>query len=111
MCTKPQDAAKESSRVNIDMKVSHTDDEQEAKIVIHTLKPFSGFGAGSYSMSSLKQMSPTDDFLSLPVSKRGCSYENRQLCLRKNYLGQKIRDCKCIPWEFPKEPATLKVSN
>ena len=48
------------------MKDAQLDDDQEAnQVFIHTLKTFSGFGGGSYSMRFLKRMSPTDDFLKL----------------------------------------------
>ena len=54
------------SKRRISMKDAQLDDDQEAnQVFIHTLKTFSGFGGGSYSMRFLKRMSPTDDFLKL----------------------------------------------
>ena len=95
----------------ISMKDAHTDDDQEARIFIHTLKAFSGFGGGSYSMNSLKRMSPTVDFLKLPIAKKGCANDDRQHCLMRKYMKQKQRDCGCVPWEFPRDSNSAKVTN
>ena len=85
------------------------EDDKEAKIFIHTLKSETGFGAGSYAMSALKQMAPTEDFLGLSPTARGCANEDQQHCLMKRYLDRKLQECDCIPWEFPKSANTIKV--
>ena len=90
----------ESSDRYLNMKDTFASDDHEARIFIHTLKPYSGHGAGSYTMSSLKQMSPTEDFLKLLTEKRGCAYNDEQDCLMKNFLKQKLYKCGCTPWEF-----------
>ena len=82
------------------MRDTFASDDHEARIFIHTLKPYSGHGAGSYTMSSLKQMSPTEDFLQLSTEKRGCAHNDEQDCLMKNFLKQKLYKCGCTPWEF-----------
>ena len=82
------------------MEKAHINTDQEAKILIHTLKPYVGFGGGSFSMSSLKQMSPTENFLKLSPSTKGCVNQDQQECLMKAYLKEKLHSCKCIPWEF-----------
>ena len=93
----------------ITMEETLAENDKEARIFIHTLKSHTGFGAGSYIMSSLKRMSPTEDFRKLSPTTRGCANEDQQHCLRKKYLDQKIKECVCAPWEFPKEPNTMQV--
>merc|ERR1719458_1535045 len=79
-------------------------------VFIHTLKSRSGFGAGRYAMSALKQMSPTEDFLKLSPTARGCANEDQQFCLMRRYMDQKLQECGCIPWEFPKGSNSTKES-
>ena len=94
-------ASNNSSDRFISMEKARLNIGQEAKILIHTLKPYVGFGGGSFSMSSLKQMSPTENFLKLSPSTKGCASEDQQECLMKSYLKEKLHSCQCIPWEFP----------
>ena len=91
------------------MEDTHTEDDKEAMVFIHTLKSRSGFGAGRYAMSALKRMSPTEDFLKLPPTARRCADEDQQHCSMKRYLDQKLQECGCIPWEFPKGSNITKV--
>ena len=96
----------------ISMRETLSDEDQEARIYIHTLKTFSGFGAGSYSMSSLKQMTLTENFRELPTTTAGCA--NKQLlfshgCMMKKYLTQKVHDCGCIPLELLQNLNLTKV--
>ena len=76
--------------------------KEEAKIFINTLKAFNGYGGGRYSMHSLKKISPTKEFLTLPKDVIGCANEEKQFCKMTKYLHHKLDNCKCIPWEFPK---------
>ena len=92
------------------MEDTHTEDDKEAMVFIHTLKSGSAFGAGSYAMSALKRMSPTEDFLKLSPTARRCANEDQQHCLMKKYLDQKLQECGCIPWEFPKDSNSTKVT-
>ena len=103
-------ADRKSNTRYITVEETQTDIEQEARIFIHTLKPFSGYGAGSYKMSSLKQIYATEDFLKLPTSERGCTNTDKQRCLTEVYLQQKRQHCKCVPWEFPQASKSSKVT-
>ena len=76
------------------------ENDNKAKIFIHTLKSHYGFGGASYVMSSLKKTTPTEDFLKLPLSRRGCADKDQQECLMKTYLDQKLQNCGCVPWEI-----------
>ena len=107
--SKLEKAEKGSSKRILTIEEAETDIEQEARIFIHTLKPFSGHGAGSYKMSSLKRIYATEDFLNLPPSERGCTNTDKQRCLTETYLQQKRRNCSCIPWEFPQATGSQKV--
>ena len=110
---KPEESLKprnSSGERYLNLEDTLTEDDHEAKIFIHTLKSQTGFGAGSYSISSLKQMSPTEGFLRLPPTVRGCANKDQQYCLMKKYLDQKLQECRCIPWEFPKDSNSAKVT-
>ena len=107
---RPTKTSISSSERYINMKDADQDADQEARIFIQTLKTFSRYGGGSYSMSSLKKMSPTQDFLKLSPSIKGCTNEDKQQCLMRTYLKQKLHDCGCVPWEFPQESRS-KVTN
>ena len=96
----------ESKNIFLDLEDSTAKEDSEAKIFIHTLKPFKGYGSGGYSMSALKQISPTGNFLGLPNDVRDCALEDTQLCTKKKYLHHKLKDCQCLPWEFPKSVMT-----
>ena len=103
-----------SSERYISMKGKQTDNEGEARIFIHTLKPFSGFGAGRYSMSSLKQMTPTYNFRKLPPTTTGCANDEvlfQHECRLNKYLNEKMHTCKCIPLEFRQAIKTTKVNS
>ena len=78
----------------LNMKDSQTDVKQEARVFIHTLNTFFGFGGGSYSMRSLKKITPTEDFLKLPTTKRGCANDDRQQCLMRRYMTQDFKSAK-----------------
>ena len=98
-----------SSKMYLTVEEVETDMEQEARIFIHTLKPFSGHGAGRYKMSSLKKIQATEDFLELPIRDRGCTNTDEQHCLMQAYMEQKKQNCNCIPWEFPRGTTSQEV--
>ena len=94
----------------INMEDARIDNDQEARVFIHTLKTFSGYGAGNFAMRSLKLMSPTQDFLKLSPSIKGCSSdENQNLCSLKAFMREKFHLCDCVPWEYPKDSKQSKV--
>ena len=68
-----------------------------AKLHIDTLSPYNGFGEGIYTMTVVKKMSATDDFLDMPFKERVCQVELYEDCRTKKLLDK----CKCVPWEVP----------
>ena len=68
-----------------------------AKIHINTLSPYIGFGGGIYTMTGVKRMRATEDFIKMPLKDRNCEVEQYESC-RTRKLVQK---CNCIPWEMP----------
>ena len=71
-----------------------------AKLYIHTLSPYKGYGKGSYKMTALKKMTGTTDFLGMSEMDRKCQLEVYETCrLDAFYLAG--MDCGCVPWELP----------
>ena len=81
-------------------KIPKNSNNNGAKLYIHTLSPYTGFGKGSYKMTALKKMTGTTDFLGMPETDRKCQLEVYENCrLDAFYLAGK--DCGCVPWELP----------
>ena len=72
----------------------------KVKIHIGTIEPYTGHGGGNYELSSLKSMATTQDFLSLPLSVRGCQrdYSTQQCHLQ--YYKQNTKQCGCQPFSL-----------
>ena len=91
-------------KISSDKESSLEEDQEDnspvAKIYIHTMGRYSGSGAGRFTMKSLKLMSASDNFLSLPQETRGCQVEVREHCQVRTFLERGLRDCGCVPWEF-----------
>ena len=68
-----------------------------AKINIHTLSTFHGFGSAHYKMSVLKQTTGSEAFSALPPSKKKCSLEMRESCEGRLWLEDLRKNCKCQP--------------
>ena len=100
---------KNNVKINLNLEDAPTEEDGEARIFIHTLKPFKGYGGGSFSMNALKQISPTENFLHLPDTVKGCKNHEKQHCKMTKYFQQKLEDCKCIPWELPQRLTVSKV--
>ena len=91
------------TRLNFD----HAKNQHEkAKIKIHTLSNYEGYGGGSYKMTAVKRMTSTNAFLNMPFKHRGCNVELFQECKTRRILEK----CKCVPAEvqasvgrYPKE--------
>ena len=47
-----------------------------AKIHIHTLASFEGFGKGLFTMTDVKRMTSKEDFLKMPLKDRKCNIES-----------------------------------
>ena len=98
-----------TEKIHLNLEDAPTEEDGEARIFIHTLKPFKGYGGGSFSMNALKQISPTEKFLELPDTVKGCKNNDKQHCKMTLYLKQKVEECNCIPWEFPQRVTVSKV--
>ena len=68
-----------------------------AKIQINTLSPFIGFGGGIYTMTVVKKMTATEDFLKMPLEDRNCEVELYEDCRTRKLL----EACNCVPSEVP----------
>ena len=68
-----------------------------AKINIHTLSTFQGFGSAHYKMSVLKQTTGSEAFSALPDSKKKCSLEMRESCEARLWLDNLRKTCQCQP--------------
>ena len=68
-----------------------------AKIQINTLSPYIGFGGGIYTMTVVKRMTATKDFLKMPLEDRNCEVELYEDCRTRRLL----EECNCVPWEVP----------
>ena len=69
--------------------------QNRAKIHINTLTGFKAIGTGSYRMTSVKKLTATSDFLSMPQVDRQCSQEDFEDCRRKALF----QNCECVPAE------------
>ena len=62
-----------------------------------------GYGEGHYAISAGKNISVTEDFLSLDERTRRCqSTESIMACSNKKYKDLLKSDCGCIPFELYK---------
>ena len=85
------DVAKEN--INFDTDVESLQ-RVSAKIHINTLSPYTGFGGGIYSMTGVKRMTASLDFLRMPWKDRNCEVESYDDCRTRKLLEQ----CNCVPW-------------
>ena len=88
------DVAKEN--INFDTDVESLQ-RVSAKILINTLSPYTGFGGGIYSMTGVKRMTASSDFLRMPWKDRNCEVESYDDCRTRKLLEQ----CNCVPWLVP----------
>ena len=70
-----------------------------ARIHIGTLAPITEEGRGDYALTSLKQMTGTENFLAWPKEKRECALEKYESCQMRGYL-DKISHCGCSPFDL-----------
>ena len=67
----------------------------QAKVHIGTLSSFAHFGGGIYTMTDVKRMTSTKDFLKMSLKDRKCNIESYEDCRTRNLL----EECNCSPWE------------
>ena len=68
-----------------------------AKVHIHTLSPYVGFGGGRYKMTVVKRMKAKADFLGMAFEDRNCKVELYKNCRTRKL----IEKWDCMPWEIP----------
>ena len=61
-------------------------------------------------MDSLKQMTGTAGFMSLPDDQKRCQIELFEDCQRSKFVGQLQETCGCIPWAIAKDKHTEQVT-
>ena len=90
---------------------NQNDDEASSsfELYLHTLSGFSGFRAGSYALNSLKEMTGTPGFMSLPDNQKRCEIQLYEDCERSKFVGQLQDKCGCIPWAFASDKHGEKV--
>ena len=91
------------SKKNVYLGRSQTLSKKQATIHIGTLAKYAGHGAGDYILTSVKQMTGTENFLAWPEEKRGCALEKYERCQMKSFLEGSMK-CSCSPFQLM--PAT-----
>ena len=79
---------------------TESDDMTSAQIYIPTLSPYTGYGSGSYIMTSLKQMTGTPAFLNLPPMSQNkqCDTVKYEECMLDLLLKTGKRYLGCVPF-------------
>ena len=99
-----QEAKKTNNKIDFSTmsirKTPKNNNNNEAKLYIHTLSPYTGYGKGSYKMTALKRMTGTTDFLDMPEKERKCQLEVYEKCRLEAFFSAG-EDCQCVPWELP----------
>ena len=98
-----ENVAKE--KINFDMDVESIR-HVSAKIHINTLSPYTGFGGGIYSMTGVKRMTASSDFLRMPWKDKNCEVESYDDCRTRKLLEQ----CNCA-WLVPGWKVKLLLQN
>ena len=88
----------------LDSNTPGNEEENVARIHLHTLSPFTDYRNGSYAMSALKKMTGTDGFLGLPDSAKKCQLETFEECNSRKYVDRIGTSCHCTPWALQDKP-------
>ena len=91
--------AEESEMFNVYLGKDQMTNKNLARIHIGTLAPHFEEGPGDYVLTSLKQMTGTENFLAWPQEKRECLLENFESCQKKIFL-EKISESGCSPFSL-----------
>ena len=82
------------------LKYKTEDSITSARIYIPTLAPFSGYGSGSYVMTSLKKMTGTKNFLNLSSKDKMCENYIFEACMFTKILNKGSIEVGCLPFEW-----------
>ena len=74
------------------------DDTNSARIYLNTLSSFTDYRAGTFTLTTLKKMTGTSDFLKLTNEVKKCSIETIEECQAKQYIENVNKQCHCVPW-------------
>ena len=66
----------------------------EAKIKIHFISEYVGYGGGHFALSNVQQLKTTRDFDKLKEIARGCTLQDEQ----RNEREKSSPSCPCIPY-------------
>ena len=75
-----------------------SEDKSSAQIYIPTLSPYTGYGSGSYIMTSLKYMKGTKDFLGLSFEDKLCETYDYDACRMNRLLEKGKGEIGCVPF-------------
>ena len=68
------------------------------------LEPLRLVGDGDYNLNLLKEVSTTDDFLTLPLEKRKCQeITDFQSCFSNSSVNSLKKNCNCLPFNVVPE--------
>ena len=73
--------------------------ENMAIINIGTLAKYTGYGAGDYALTGIKEMTGTDNFLAWPEEKRKCALAKDEDCQKKGFQDVCLK-CGCSPFQL-----------
>ena len=74
------------------------DDVNSARIYLNTLASFTDDKAGTYTLSSLKKMTGTDNFLGQSDEQKKCMKQTSENCHNRKYFENVQDKCGCVPW-------------
>ena len=87
---------RKNNNKSMDLREAASETTNLVGVNIGTLAPFHAFGPGNYILTAMKQMSATDDFLSLSKEKRTCEKEKIEDCQQRLFL-ESMKQCGCTP--------------
>ena len=88
-----------NSKKSVFLGQSQTISKKLANIHIGTLAKYTGHGPGDYILTSVKEMTGTENFLAWPEEKRGCALEKYERCQMNRFL-EKSMQCSCSPFQL-----------
>ena len=81
------------------MGVQSASHKNMATINIGTLAKYTGYGAGDYALTGIKEMTGTDNFLAWPEDKRKCALATDEDCQKKGFQDVCL-NCGCSPFQL-----------
>ena len=90
---KPRDDEDRGNRSLTDVYLGRArrTNKNQASIHIGTLAQYNGHGSGDYALTSIKQMTGTENFLAWPEHKRKYALEKYEKCQMRGFLEETIK--------------------